>query len=96
MQVFYMNLKIHTNLKGPLSGLRQFLTTTSLFKMMKNAFYFISKALFVCEIFTFNSDFFCFAEKRLVKKAKVNFKIYDVTDRTTNNCNIHIVQYIKK
>ena len=29
-------------------------------------------------------------------KAKVNFKIYDVTDWTTNNYNTHIAQYLKK
>ena len=47
--------------------------------MMKNAFYFMLKALFVLEIFKF---LFCFGyvKKRLHKKAKVNFKIYDVTD----------------
>ena len=33
-------------LKGALSGLRQFLATESPFKMMKNTFYFTSKALF--------------------------------------------------
>ena len=39
--------------KGVLSGLRQFLATESLLKMMKNAFYFTSKALFVLKIFKF-------------------------------------------
>ena len=34
-------------------------------------------------------------EKRLDKKAKVNFKIYDITDWTTNNCNTHIAQYLR-
>ena len=29
-------------------------------------------------------------------KYKINFKIYDVTTRETNNCNIHIAQYLKK
>ena len=33
--------------------------------------------------------------KRLDKKAEVNFKFYDVTDRKTNNCNKHVVQYFK-
>ena len=27
---------------------------------------------------------------------KVNFKIYDVINRETNNYNIHIAQYLKK
>ena len=39
--------------KGTLSGLRQFLTTESSLKMMKNAFDFTLKALFVLKIFTF-------------------------------------------
>ena len=56
--------------------------------MMKNAFYFMLKALFVLEIFTFLSWLFGYVEKRLDKKAMVNFKIYDVTDWTTNNYNI--------
>ena len=30
------------------------------------------------------------------KKAKVDFKIYDVTNWETNNCNTHIVQDLKK
>ena len=34
-----------TSFKGALSGLRQFLATESPLKMMKNAFYFTSKAL---------------------------------------------------
>ena len=41
--------------KGVLSGLRQFLATESPLKMMKNAFYFISKALFLLKIFKFLS-----------------------------------------
>ena len=40
---------------GALSGLRQFLTTESPSKMMKNAFYFTSKALSVLKIFKFLS-----------------------------------------
>ena len=66
------------------------------FKMIKNVFYFMLKALSVLEIFTFLSWGFGYVEKRLDKKVKVNSKIYDVTDRTTNNYNTHIVQYLKK
>ena len=40
---------------GAFSGLRQFLATESLLKMMKNAFYFTSKALFILKIFKFLS-----------------------------------------
>ena len=42
-------------LKGALSGLRQFLATESPLKMMRNAFYFTSKALSVLKIFKFLS-----------------------------------------
>ena len=54
------------------------------------------KALSILEIFKFLPGLFGYVEKRLVKKAKVNFKIYDVTDWTTNNHNPHIAQYLKK
>ena len=49
----YMYLSL--NIKGALSGLRQFLTSESPLKMMKNAFYFTSKAFFVLKIFSFLS-----------------------------------------
>ena len=59
--------------------------------MMENAFYFMLNALFILEIFTF------FLSRKMVdKKAIVNFKIYDVTDWTTNNYNTHVTQYFKK
>ena len=48
-------VKVSEELKGALSGLRQFLATESSLKMMKNAFYFTSKALFVLKIFKFFS-----------------------------------------
>ena len=47
------------------------------------------KSLFVLEKFTI-------LQKQLVKKAKINFKICDVADWTTNNYNTHTVQYFKK
>ena len=37
-----------------------------------------------------------YIEKRLDKKAMVNFKIHEVTDWTRNNYNTHITQYLKK
>ena len=53
------NLKIIIiKLKGALSGLRHILTTEGPLKIMKNAFYFTSKALFVIKIFKFLSWFF--------------------------------------
>ena len=63
---------------------------------MKNAFYFMLKALLIFEILTFTSWLFGYVEKRLDKKAMVNFKVYDVTDWTTNDHNTHIAQYLKK
>ena len=44
-----------TLFNGAHSGMRQFLTTGSPLKMMKNAFCFILKALFVLKIFKFLS-----------------------------------------
>ena len=74
------------------SGLRQFLETEIPLKMIKNAFYFLSKALFVLKIFKFLSWLFGHVWKRLDKKNKINFKSYDVTAWLTNNCNTHIAQ----
>ena len=71
--------------RDPLSGQGQYLTTESPLKIMANAFYFMLKTFFFLEIFTFLSWLFGYVEKRLYKKAKVNFKIYDVKDWTTNN-----------
>ena len=82
--------------KGTLSGLKQFLVTQSPLKIMKNAFYFTSKALFVLKIFKFLSWLFCHVAKRLDKKDTVNVKFYDVTTGLTNNCNTHIAQYFKR
>ena len=38
----------------------------------------------------------CHVCKRLDKKAKVNFKIYNVANWITNNYNTHIARYLKK
>ena len=51
--------------------------------MMRNAFYFISKALLSLDIFTFFSCPIGRVERRLDKKAMVYFKIYQVTDWKT-------------
>ena len=59
-------------------------------KMMKNAFNFILKALFVHKMFKFLSWTFGNVENQPGYKNKVNFKIYDVTSWLTNNCNTHI------
>ena len=49
---------VRNNLKGEISGLIQFLATERPFKMMKNAFSFTSKALFVLKLFKFLSQIF--------------------------------------
>ena len=57
-------------------------------KMIKNASYFILKALFIFEILKFLSQLFCSCGKTAsFKKAKVNFKFYSVTTSDTNNEN---------
>ena len=61
-------------------------------KVIKNAFYFMLKAIFVVEISKFLSWLLGYVEKRFDKKAKVNFKIYDVTYWTTNTYDIHITE----
>ena len=57
--VYHVCWDVLFNLKGALSDLRWFLGIESPFKMMKNAFYFTSKGLFVLKIFK------VFALKRL-------------------------------
>ena len=47
----------HERNKVPLSGLREFLTNESPLKLIKNAFYFVLKALFKLKIITFSTDF---------------------------------------
>ena len=64
--------------------------------MMKKAFYFTSKAPFVLKIFKFLSWLFGHVAKRLDKKDKLSFKVYDVTAWLANNCDTYIVQYLKK
>ena len=59
---------------------------------MKNTFYFVLKTLSVLKIFKFFSP----AGKRLDKKDKVNFKIFDVATWLINNYNTNTAQYLKK
>ena len=47
--------KYRVKFKGALSGLRQFLAIENPLKLMKNSFYFTSRALFVLKIFKFLS-----------------------------------------
>ena len=65
-------------------------------KMMKNAFYFMLKTLFVIQIFVFPSRHFAYVEKRFDKKTKIKSKTCEVTDWTTNNYNTRIAQYLRK
>ena len=88
--------RIFKNFKDMFSGLRHFLAAESSLKMMKNAFYFTSEALFFFNIFNFMSWLFGQVAKRLHKKDKVNSKSYDVTAWLTNSCNTHIALYLKK
>ena len=61
------------------------------FKMVKNIFYFV--LITVLQIFTFLSCFFGYVEKRLNKKAEVNFKFLR-RHRPDNNTDI--VKFLKK
>ena len=63
--------------------------------MMKNAFCFTLKALFVLKIFIFFVlTFWPCTKNSLIRE--VNFKTYDVTTRLTNNYNTHFTQYFAK
>ena len=64
--------------------------------MMKNVFHFILKDLFVLKILKLCIKFLVMMEKRLDKKVTVNFKIYDVKNWLTSNCNTPIDQYPTK
>ena len=82
-------------MKGTLAGMRQFLVTESPFKMMKNAFYFTLKVLFVLKIFRFFVLTCGHVEKQLDQKDKVNFKICDVTN-LKQTIAIHVLPNISR
>ena len=92
----YKTNKIKRVTKGALSDLGRFLAAESPLKMIKNAFYFTSEALFILKIFKLLSWRFGHVAKRLDIKVKVNFKFYDFTAWLTNNCNTHIAQHLWK
>ena len=81
--------------EGALSGLTQFFATESPLKIMKNAFYFTSKAHFVLKIFKFMYWIFGHVSKQLDWKDNFNFKFYDVTAWLTNYFNKHVTQYLE-
>ena len=70
-------------IKSTLSGLRQLLATESPLKLMKMLC--TLKALFITEINIFLFSVFSLVRKWLDKKAKMNFKIYDITKWITNS-----------
>ena len=81
----------YPTIKCTRSGLRQFLATESSLKMMKNAFYFTLKDLFVLKIFKFLSRRFV-QENCSIK----NLRICEDATWLTNNADTHIDQYLKK
>ena len=62
----YMRVYESLRFKGPVSGLRQFLTIENPLKIMKNSFYFMLKTIFVLKTFSFLSSHFGYLQKRLV------------------------------
>ena len=63
---------------------------------MKNSFYFVLKTLFDLRYLYFCPDLFGHVGKWFDQKAKIKFKIHDVTGWETNNYNTHIAQYLRK
>ena len=86
----YIALKAHSKVRY------NFWQVKALYKLMKNAFYFTLKALFVLKLFIFLSWLFGHVGKRLDYKHEVNFKICDVTTWLTSNCDANIDQYLNK
>ena len=66
---------------GALSGMKNISATESLLKMMKSAFYFTLKALFILTILQFTSSLFSHVEKWLDSKDYIDCRFYDVTAR---------------
>ena len=64
--------------------------------MVKNGFYFILKLFLILKYSNFCPKFFGLVQKRLDKKAKVNFKIYVIIKWEINNYNTRIARYLKK
>ena len=64
-------------------------------KMINNTLYFISNLVSFLRYLQFSPGFFGYAGKQFDKKAKENFKIYDVASCNTNNY-INILPDISK
>ena len=65
-------------------------------KILKNYFYFMLEGIFIFNVFAFLSWRFGYAERWLDKRAIVNLRFYEVKEWTTNDCNISIVQKLKR
>ena len=85
-----------SSFKDLLSCLRQFLRIDYPLKINKSSFYFVLKTLFDLRYLYFCPDLFGHVGKWLDQKAKIKFKIHDVTGWETNNYNTHIAQYLRK
>ena len=91
---FTCNIIVYQSIfiKAPLSG-----HNWKSFKMVKKVFLFYIKISFRFRyIYIIVLTWLGYVEEWLDKKTKVNFKIYDFTDWTTNNYNTGIAQYLKK
>ena len=66
------------------------------FKNNKKCILFHLKNSFVIKMFNFCSDFSGHVGKRLDKKTKVNFKIYDLVNWERNNYITQFAQYLMK
>ena len=62
---------LNTLFKGALSGLRRFLATESPLKMIKNTFYFTSKALSFARYLSFCLDFLVMYRNGLIEKIRL-------------------------
>ena len=76
--------------------LRFYLIQSKALKNGEKLFFFHVKISFRSQDINFCSDIYGYERKQLIKKPKINFKIYYLTHWETNNCNTHIVQYLKK
>ena len=65
------NMSFYYDFECALSGLRQLLPTERPLKMMKNAFYFTLKAIFVLNIFKFLPWLFGHVENSLIRRIEL-------------------------
>ena len=93
--------------KGALTGLRKFCKTESPSKMMKKAFYFTLKALFVLNIFKFSSWLFGQSNSKLIslridklpeyiKDLSINAEVLEESQKVERTCWEKKIQKSKK